>query len=493
MLFNSIDFLIFFPLVVLVYYLIPHKFRWALLLGTSYYFYASANGKLLFLLIFSTLIDYFAGLRMGQLESKKERKPYLILSLIINLGVLGLFKYYNFFFDSFSTLFLSLNIEYAIPALNLILPVGISFYTLQTLAYSIDVYKGKLKAEKHIGHFALYVCYFPQLVAGPIERASNLLPEFKEKKELDFDRISKGLKLMGFGLFKKVVIADQIAPMIQYFTNDPSSFNGLSVLICSCLFAYQIYCDFSGYSDIAIGAAQVMGVKLMVNFRRPFAAKSLSELWSRWHISLIQWFRDYIFNELGGKKSGMNRIYLNSLIVFIISGLWHGAAWSFIIWGTLNGLIVIFYRISNIKKISIRFFGKFRNNTFYQTFLKVKTFLLFAVIAPFFYENDLETIFTIFNNFRSGWIEDFKNIIINENDSRGHILYLGHSVGEFLFLIGSLLTLEIIQFYQERNGSVRELLSTKPIYVRWSLYICLVFSIILFSFDRDIPFIYFQF
>lgn len=477
----------------MIYFVVPPRFRWILLLAASYYFYARSNGKLVILIMFSTLVDYLAALKMSNLADKHKRKPYLILSLVVNLGVLGLFKYYDFFIDSFVTLFSWLNISYAAPALSLILPVGISFYTLQTLAYSIDVYKGKQEAEKHLGYFALYVCYFPQLVAGPIERAGNLLPELKKEVKVDYKRISDGLKLMGLGFFKKVVIADQIAPMIQYVTADVSAFGGFSTLLCLCLFAYQVYCDFSAYSDIAIGAAQVMGIKLMLNFRRPFVAKSLSELWTRWHISLILWFRDYIFNQLGGIRKSTRRIYINTMIVFLISGLWHGASWTFVIWGAINGLAIVVYRFFDFKKRSIKIFGSFRNSFVYEYLLKIKTYLIFSIFGIFFLLNDLDSAAVMFSNLISGWGENISAIIENTNDDRGKLLYLGYSIWQFLFLFGAIIALEVVQYYQERYGSVRELLSTKSIIMRWSLYMGMLFSIIFMSFDKEIPFIYFQF
>jgi D-alanyl-lipoteichoic acid acyltransferase DltB (MBOAT superfamily) len=270
MLFNSFEYLVFFPIIIVVYYLLSSKARWILLLAASYYFYASASGKLLLLILLSTLVDYLVGLKMDGLDSKKEKKPFLIISLVLNLGILCIFKYYNFFNDSFSHLFDLLNLEYLIPALDIVLPVGISFYTLQTLGYSVDIYRGEIKAEKHLGYFALYVCYFPQLVAGPIEKAANLLTQIKKEHQFDTTQVMRGVQLIGFGLFKKVVVADRIYPMIQFVNDNPGDFGGFSVLLFSCLFSYQVYCDFSGYSDIAIGSAQEMGVKLMDNFTRPF-------------------------------------------------------------------------------------------------------------------------------------------------------------------------------------------------------------------------------
>lgn len=492
MLFNSIDFLIFFPLVVTFYFIIPYKFRWLFLLAASYYFYASANGKLILLIILSTIIDYLIGLKMSGLESKKERKPYLILSLVTNLLILGIFKYYDFFADSFSELLHSINVDYSLPIMSLILPIGISFYTLQTLSYSIDIYKGRLKAEKNLGKFALFVCFFPQLVAGPIERARNLLPQLYKKVDPNPKEISNGLKLMGLGFFKKVVVADQIAPMIKFVNESPNDFGGLSILICALLFFYQVYCDFSGYSDIAIGAAQTMGIKLMLNFRRPFVATSLSEMWSRWHISLIQWFRDYIFIPIT-KGSSMRKVYIGTMIVFFVSGLWHGASYNFIIWGFLNGLVIVLNRIVGVKKYSIKYLKRYRQKKWYVFLLRWKTYSIASIIGIFFFTSDFITAKTLISNLNSNWLSDIIDIINNNNDKRVNALYLGYNFWQFIFLLASIVTLEIIHFIQERYGSARQFLDQKPTLIKWSLYSCLVLSVVLLSFDREVPFIYFQF
>lgn len=494
MLFNSIEFLYFFPLVVGVYFILPFRFRWIFILFASYFFYGLANGKFLFLILVSTLIDYLAGLKMDGLLTKKERKPYLILSLVSNLGILCLFKYYNFFNDSFASLFELLNIPYLIPSLSIILPVGISFYTFQTMGYSIDIYKGKIKAERHLGYFALYVTYFPQLVAGPIEKASNLLPQFKIKQTLDYKRVTDGLKLMTWGFFKKVVIADQISPMIKYVTDSPEQFNGFSILLCSCLFAYQIYCDFSAYSDIAIGGAQVMGVKLMENFRRPFFAKSLSELWGRWHISLINWFQEYIFYPLGGSKQGRQKTYRNVMIIFFVSGLWHGASYNFLIWGVLNGLVIVLtLRLTKVKSEVNKMLGSFGKSVWYRRFLRIKTYLIFASLGILFYTSDLHAAQVLGNALFNGWSDDILGIITNVGNSRAHILYLGHDSLQFISLLISILILEYTHYIQEYRGSIRKILADQPAFLRWSLYVGITLIIMAYSFDQEIPFIYFQF
>ena len=304
MIFNSMQYLIFFPIIVGLYFLIPHRFRWGILLAGSYYFYMAWKPVYILLIIASTLIDYVAGVMMGRTEEKSKRKKYLIISLISNLSLLFLFKYFNFFNDSAKTVLEYLNLPFYLPTFKLLLPMGISFYTFQTLSYSIDVYKGTIKPEKHLGIFALYVTFFPQLVAGPIERSENLLPQFREEHKLDYKLVTNGLKLMLWGLFKKVVIADRVSILVNTVYNDVNSYKGFPLIVATVLFAFQIYCDFSGYSDMAIGSAQVMGFRLMENFRRPYFSKSIPEFWKRWHISLSTWFI-YSFRRKSGRKVEM--------------------------------------------------------------------------------------------------------------------------------------------------------------------------------------------
>ena len=341
MLFNSLEFLFFFPMVVAIYFALPYRFRWVLLLIASYYFYMSWNPSYIVLIMGSTLVDYFCGIEMEKRTEKKDRKKFLYLSLVMNLGLLFFFKYFNFFSDSVNAFFAQFNIFSEIPAFNYLLPVGISFYTFQTLSYSIDVYNGETKAEKHLGIFALYVSFFPQLVAGPIERSSKLLPQFRQKFDINYERIKQGMMLILWGFLLKVVIADRLSEYVDIVYNSPEQFNGLQKLIASYFFAFQIYGDFAGYSYIAIGVALIMGYELMTNFRRPYFSQSIREFWQRWHISLSTWFRDYVYIPLGGNRVVKWRWYYNLFITFLISGLWHGANWTFIIWGALHGFFLV--------------------------------------------------------------------------------------------------------------------------------------------------------
>lgn len=341
MLFNSLAYLAFFPAVVSLFFILPHRLRWILLLAASYYFYLSWKAEYLILIIFSTLVAYFSAIQMERSDQASTRKLYLSLSIITNLGVLFFFKYFNFVSQSVQSLLDQFTISAETPYFDFLLPVGISFYTFQTLSYTIDVYRGKQKAERHIGIFALYVSFFPQLVAGPIERSGNLIPQFKQVQMLKYEQIESGIKLMLWGFFKKLVVADRLALYVNEIYGDPQSFSGLTLLLATVLFSFQIYCDFSAYSDIAIGTARCMGYNLMENFRRPYFARSIADFWRRWHISLSTWFRDYLYIPLGGNRVAVPRWYLNLLIVFVISGLWHGANWTFVLWGALHAFYLV--------------------------------------------------------------------------------------------------------------------------------------------------------
>ena len=319
MLFNSFEFLIFFVIFFVIYFAVPHKYRWAFVLVASYYFYMSWNVGYVFLILGSTTLDYLISKKMAGLPNKAQRKKYLIVSIIFNLGLLFIFKYFNFFGSLISQIIVILGWNYQVPFVDLPLPVGISFYTFQTMSYTIDVYRGKTKAESHFGIFALFVSFFPQLVAGPIERPSRLIPQFYKKIDFDYKRVTSGLKLMTWGLFKKIVIADRLAYYVNTVYSDPSSFDSFALIVATYFFAFQIYCDFSGYSDIAIGVARVFGFELMENFRQPYFSQSISEFWGRWHISLSTWFKDYLYIPLGGNRVAKPRWLLNLLIVFVVS------------------------------------------------------------------------------------------------------------------------------------------------------------------------------
>jgi len=343
MVFNSYDFLIFFPIVTLIYFLIPHKVRYIWLLIASYFFYMCWNVKYSLILLFSTFVTYVSGLlitRANKIDDEKRRvkkkKMWVALSFIINLAILFLFKYFDFAIDNINAILSCLNIKVLIPSFDLVLPVGISFYIFQALSYTVDVYRNEIDAEKNFLKYALFVSFFPQLVAGPIERSKNLLNQIYERHYFDAQRVKDGLLLMIWGGFQKIVIADRVAVVVDTVFNNFPTYQGMYIIVATVLFAIQIYCDFSGYSTIATGAAKVMGFELMENFNAPYFSMSVSEFWRRWHISLSSWFKDYLYIPLGGNRKGKLRKYINIMIVFLVSGLWHGAEWSFIVWGALN-------------------------------------------------------------------------------------------------------------------------------------------------------------
>ena len=341
MFFNSLDFAIFLPIVFIVYWFITNrnlKLQNFIIVLASYVFYGWWDWRFLSLIIFSTIIDYSVGLRFSNTTKPSERKFLLMISLAINLGLLGFFKYFNFFIESFNAAFASAGIHTNMSSLNIILPVGISFYTFQTMSYTIDIYRNKIEPTKNILAFMAFVSFFPQLVAGPIERASHLLPQFLKNRKFDYKQASSGIKLIVWGFFKKVVIADNAAQLVnEIFKNYPNE-SYISLIVGTILFAFQIYCDFSGYSDIAIGLGRILGFDLMYNFKFPYFSSNIREFWNRWHISLSSWFRDYIYIPLGGNKVSQYRVLFNTFCVFVLSGFWHGANWTFVFWGFLHAL-----------------------------------------------------------------------------------------------------------------------------------------------------------
>ncbi len=477
MLFNSLHYIIFFPIVVVLYFAIPYKYRWMLLLAASYYFYMCWKLEYIVLIMTSTLIDYFAGIKMGQTNEKKKRKKYLILSLISNFGLLGTFKYFNFFNESFRVLFNHLNIMYNVPALKVLLPVGISFYTFQTLSYSIDVYRGVKKPERNLGIFALYVAFFPQLVAGPIERSTRLLPQLFKKKEVSYQNFSLGMKQIIWGYFKKVVIADRLGMYVAATYNNQIYHSGITLLVATIFFSVQVYCDFSGYSDIAIGSARVMGYELMENFHRPYFSQSFNEFWRRWHISLSTWFKDYLYIPMGGSRVTKKRWYLNIMTLFLLSGLWHGANWTFVIWGAVHGFYMLFasWTASIREKIS-QFIGLTKIPRFRKVF-KIIIFNILLLIATVF--------------FRSLNISDAFEIIKKMAHLNGP-LFIGEESG-FIFSLFGMAVLFIREFKQELNYTKFSLFESNNVLIRQLSYVFLVVIILLIGVFDGGQFIYFQF
>jgi D-alanyl-lipoteichoic acid acyltransferase DltB (MBOAT superfamily) len=475
MLFNSFHFLLFFPIVVTLYFFLPHRYRWMFLLAASYYFYMCWRPEYVIVLILITLIDYYAGVQIAKTSIPRKRKKYLLLSLAANLGLLFVFKYFNFINASVKTIFAQLHLPYPVNNLDVLLPVGISFHTFQTMSYSIDVYQGKKQAERHCGMFALYVAFFPQLVAGPIERSMNLLPQFFEKHRFEYHRVIDGLKIMLWGFFKKVVIADRLAVAVNQVYNNPHDWQGWPVIMATYFFAFQIYCDFSGYSDIAIGAARVMGFNLSRNFHLPYFATSVADFWKRWHISLSTWFRDYLYIPLGGNRVTSWRWCYNILIVFLISGLWHGANWTFVIWGGLHGVYMLLSHFTQgLRKKFASLFYLDRFPRLHQVIKVVITFHLVTFSWIFFRANSLSDALLVLHNMT----KPFQKELVIER--------------ELILSVVFLLFLFFVQLLQTR-WSLRDVIAQWPKPARWLIYYAMIFLIIFVGkFDHQ-EFIYFQF
>lgn len=479
MLFNSLEFLLFFPIVVGLYFVLNPKYRWILLLIASYYFYMCWNYKYIVLIIGSTVVDYITGQLIYNTDNKRKKKLFLYLSLTTNLGLLFFFKYFNFFGESLNAVFDKFNIFLEVPYYNLLLPVGISFYTFQTLSYTIDIYRGKQIPEKHFGRFALYVSFFPQLVAGPIERSVNLLPQFRKEYGWDYGRIRDGLMLMAWGMFKKVVIADRVSEYVNQVYNHADVYHGFHNLIATLFFSFQIYCDFSGYSDIAIGAALIMGYRLMKNFNRPYLARSINEFWGRWHISLSTWFRDYVYIPLGGNRVKKGRLFFNLYITFLISGLWHGANWTFVFWGALHGIYLIIERITKPFRLKIEIQSKSRHMYAGIVFLQIFTnFILVYLGWIFFRANNVSEAFLFIRN-----IFDF-----SEHQALNLYNFKADFYLSFIF-IGGLILFEILSEYYNLVKKFRQ----QHFVLKLFIFLSIIFAICVFGKFEGTNFIYFQF
>jgi D-alanyl-lipoteichoic acid acyltransferase DltB (MBOAT superfamily) len=417
------------------------------------------------ILAFTIVVDYYAGILIAETENKKKRKQYLLLSLVANIAVLALFKYYNFINYNITDVAGYFGYKMNIPMLEILLPIGLSFHTFQAMSYTIEVYRGHQPPERHFGIYALYVMFYPQLVAGPIERPQNLLHQFHEKKKFDIDRVVSGLKLISWGLFKKLVIADRLSPMVDQVYNDPAGYHGLNVVLATIFFAEQIYCDFSGYSDIAIGSARVMGFDLMKNFRNPYLSKSVSEFWSRWHISLSTWFRDYLYIPLGGNRVSVPRWMMNLLITFLVSGLWHGASWTFIIWGGLNGIFIL---------SEILIARRFKNVRLPHFVKHIITLVLICFTWLFFRANSLHDAGTLLQNmFTSGEA-------------------LAYEYDELVLALSLIAGLEIFQYFDEKYKTISRF-KLLPYPVRIAAYVVFLTMLLNFGVFNNSSFIYFQF
>lgn len=490
MLFNSYNFLIFFPVVTLIYFLIPQKIRYIWLLIASYFFYMCWNAKYALILLFSTAVTYISGILISKTDNKKRKKLIVAISFIVNLSILFLFKYFDFAIDNINKILSVLNIELLNPSFDVVLPVGISFYIFQALSYTVDVYRKDVKAEKNFLRYALFVSFFPQLVAGPIERSKNLLGQMYEEHYFDSQRVKDGLLLMIWGGFQKIVIADRIAIIVDTVFNNYQQYPGMYIIVATILFAFQIYCDFSGYSIIAIGAAKVMGFRLMENFNCPYYSTSIAEFWRRWHISLSSWFKDYLYIPLGGNRKGTLRKYINIMIVFIVSGLWHGASWSFVVWGALNGLYqIIGDKLKSTRDFVVNKLHLDRSSAGHKIYKIITTFILVDFTWIFFRAKTfkgalkmIKSIFTVYNP----WIL-FDNSLYK----------LGIGQKEFNLMLICIVILMIADFIKWKGKSVRNWVYKQNLWFRWTFYLISILSVIIFgiwgpAYDAS-AFIYFQF
>jgi len=477
MLFNSLEFFLFFPLVTSLYFLAPPAWRWSLLLAASCAFYMAFVPMYILILFVTIVVDYAAGILIERTPAVRMRRLYLIVSLVVTVAILAFFKYFNFVNDNVAHLAKALHWNYGIESLKILLPIGLSFHTFQSMSYVIEVYRGNQRAERHFGIYALYVMFYPQLVAGPIERPQNLLHQFREQHTFDYARVSGGLKRMAFGLFKKVVIADALAEIVDQVYNNLHDYTGYPLAIATMCFAWQIYCDFSGYSDIALGSAQVMGFRLMENFDRPYRARSVADFWRRWHMSLTTWFRDYVYIPMGGSRVSEGKRYANLFFTFLISGLWHGANWTFVIWGALNGAYLILsswtapLRNALVDRIGIRGHPRVHH--------AIQILMTFALIC-------FAWIF-----FRAGSVADALYVVTHLFDDllgasrRGRFAFDG-------FILVFILFMEYVH-YVHRNGGMGNLFADKQPAFRWAMYYALATITVLFANYHQQRFIYFQF
>ena len=483
MLFNSLDFAVFLPIVFILYWFATQRnlrLQNALIVAASYVFYGWWDWRFLSLIIFSTMVDYSIGKRLKSEEKQGIRKLLLWSSIIVNLGFLGFFKYYNFFLDNFIAAFSFLGQEIHANSLNIILPVGISFYTFQTLSYTIDVYKKKLEPTEDFIAFSAFVCFFPQLVAGPIERATNLLPQFYKKRTFEYDKAADGLRQILWGLFKKVVIADNCAEYANLIFNNYQDYNGSTLLLGAIFFTFQIYGDFSGYSDIAIGISRLFGFNLMQNFATPYFSRDIAEFWRRWHISLSTWFRDYLYIPLGGSKGGTWIKVRNTFIIFLVSGFWHGANWTFIVWGGLNALYFLPLLLLKRNRTNLGVIAEGRILPSLKEFWQMGTTFLLTVLAWVFFR--AESITHAINYLRGLFTENLIEIP-DFSGIRGAltvIIILGFSLITEWYSRGTSHALCNIKYFNPFN--------------RWICYIVLSFCIIFYrQSNQAIEFIYFQF
>ena len=473
MLFNSFPFLIFFVAVTVLFFALPHRFRWAMLLAASCFFYMYFIPIYILALVATIIIDYCAGIWIERSTDPRKKKLFLIMSITSVCSMLFFFKYFNFFNQNVAAIAKALRWNYPIESLRIILPIGLSFHTFQSLSYVIEVYRGRQKAERHFGIYALYVMYFPQLVAGPIERPQNLLHQLREEKHFDLARLQSGLSLALWGLFKKVAVADCLAIYVDTIYNSSAHHTGATLLVATYFFAFQIYCDFSGYSDIARGVSRIYGVELMKNFETPYFAKSIAEFWSRWHISLSTWFRDYVYIPLGGNRVTLARNFTNLFLVFLLSGFWHGANWTFIVWGALHGTYLLGGRLLGLLRNRFGWRPPSEAGPLRKAVAMLFTFHLVLIAWVFFRADHLGVAFDI-----------ARRMLV----PTGRVFFDPMLV-QGLFGIAMMLAADVFH----RRTDYWQNLARYPVAFRFSYSLGLLFAIVLFGIERGSQFIYFQF
>ncbi|MEG0897541.1 MAG: MBOAT family O-acyltransferase [Ruthenibacterium sp.] len=496
MLFNSVGFFIFFPLVLLFYYVFPQNLRKFWLLAASYYFYMSWNVKYFVLILFATVITYFGSIFLSDIhnstlaDGKKALYKKLVTGAVVTaaLGVLFVFKYCNFFFAILSEMCGIFGLGSFSVTLNLLLPVGISFYTFQSVSYILDVYRGDIQAERRFVHYALFVSFFPQLVAGPIERSGNLLPQLNDLKGFDYDNFTNGLKIMVFGFFQKVVLADRLAVVVNTVYNDCASYTGAPVLFATVLFAIQIYCDFAGYSNIALGAARCMNIHLMRNFNTPYFSVSIKDFWRNWHISLSTWFKDYLFIPLGGSRKGFWRTNVNLMIVFAISGLWHGAAFHFVAWGILHGLYQVIGNLTKPYRNKLyKLFHLSQEKWPVRLFKRVCTFALVSFAWVFFRANSFREIGVLLKGLLN--LSAYSATVCD-------LMTLGLSERELIIACFALVILCVCSLLQYKGYGLSAI-NRLALPIRWSIYIGGLFVVLALGYYGPLAapsqFVYFQF
>lgn len=478
MLFNSIDFAIFLPIVFILYWFVTNKnlkFQNGLLLLSSYFFYACWDWRFLFLLIFSTLLDYFTGLKMQDSENQKIKKFWFWISIVINLGFLGAFKYYNFFVESFSLAISNLGLRLNPWTINIILPIGISFYTFHGLSYVIDIYNERIKAERSFSDYAVFVSFFPLLVAGPIERATHLLPQIKKKRIFEYTDAIDGLRQILWGLFKKIVIADNCAEIANQVFNNPIDQSGSNLVLGAIFFTFQIYGDFSGYSDIAIGTARLFGINLLRNFAFPYFSRDIAEFWRRWHISLSSWFKDYLYIPLGGSKGGNWMRIRNTFIIFIVSGFWHGANWTFIIWGLLHALFIMPSIIMKTNRNNLEIVAKGKTLPTMKEFLQMSITFSLAVFAWIFFR-----------------AENLTDAFLYLNGILSISLFSIPTIKPFFLILLIFIFITIEWIGREEQFALAKLGFTWKRSIRQLMYYAIIIAIFWFG-GKEQQFIYFQF